>query len=114
MRRLPRLSASEQRDALMALNDLRAEAGGTIMALLEKPGFPHVGLAVEVLAWSSEPRVGSWLREWTLQQVPLLRRAQRRRRSLPPRRPSVPADVPYRECSTPCAASRRRRRSRFW
>ena len=95
--RLPRQSANEQRDALMALNDLRAEAGGTIMALLEKPGFAHVGLAVEVLAWTSEPRVGSWLREWTMQKVPLLRRAQRRRRSLPPRRPSVPADVPYRE-----------------
>jgi hypothetical protein len=31
-----------------------------------------------------------------MDRVPLLRRAQRRRRAFPPRRPSVSADVPYR------------------
>ena len=95
--RLPNLSPAEQRDALLALADLRAEAGATVMALLEKPGFLHAGLAVEVLAWSHDPRVGPWLREWITEKVPVLRRVQRRRRSLPPRRPSVPPEVPYRE-----------------
>src|SRR5262249_38923155 len=33
---------------------------------------------------------------WILQHVPMVRRAQRRRRAVPPRRPSVPNDVPYR------------------
>ena len=41
--------------------------------------------------------VGTWLREWTMQKVPLLRRTQRRRKVLPPARASIPAEVPYRE-----------------
>src|SRR5262249_58528868 len=53
-------------------------------------------LALEVLTWSSHPRVGPLLREWVLGRVPMVRRAQRRRRAAPPRRPSVPVDVPYR------------------
>ena len=95
--RLRHAPPSEQRDALLALNDLGADAGAAVLELLEQPHFPHAGLAVEVLAWSRNERVGPWLREWTLRKVPLLRRAQGRRRSLPPRRPSVPPEVPYRE-----------------
>jgi hypothetical protein len=51
---------------------------------------------VEVLTWSRDPRVGPWLREMVQRRVPMERRAQRRSRPLPPRRASVPPDVPYR------------------
>jgi hypothetical protein len=85
-----------QRDTLTALADLRAEAGSTVMALLSRPGSPNQELAIEVLTWSRDPRVGPWLREWTRRRVPMLRRSQRRKRPLPPRQPSLPADVPYR------------------
>ncbi len=95
--RLALASPPEQRDLLLALADLRAEAAPAVLPLLGQPGFAHAGLAVELLAWSREGRVGPWLREWALQRVPLLRRAQARRRSVPPRRASVPVEVPYRE-----------------
>src|SRR5262249_29796967 len=95
--RLGTAGPAEQRDLLLALNDLRAEAGTAVLSLLSQPDFPHVPLAIEVLTWSKDTRVGSWLREWTMQKVSLLRRAQKRRRSLPPRRPSLPADIPYKE-----------------
>jgi hypothetical protein len=85
-----------QRDLLLALADLHAEAGEAVLPLLARPRFPHLDLALEVLTWSSHPRVGPLLREWVLGRVPMVRRAQSRRRAAPPRRPSVPADVPYR------------------
>jgi hypothetical protein len=94
--RLGKLPAAEQRDVLLALADLRAEAAGAVLPLLRVPGYPHLDAAVEVLTWSSDARVGPFLREWALGRVPMVRRAQRRRRAHPPRRPSVPADVPYR------------------
>jgi hypothetical protein len=84
-----------QREILSALLDLRAEAGGSVMALLSRPGCPNLDLAIEVLTWSRDPSVGPWLRESARRRVPMLRRAQRRKRPLPPRRPSLPNDVPY-------------------
>src|SRR5439155_16639029 len=95
--RLCHAALQEQRDILLALNDLHAEAGPEVLALLAEEPCLHGPLAVEVLTWSKDPRVGNWLREWTMQKVPLLRRAQRRRRALPPMRASVPPEVPYRE-----------------
>src|SRR5262249_20631878 len=53
-------------------------------------------LALEVLRWSHDPQVGPYLREWAARRVPLARRALVRRRTVPPRRSSVPSDVPYR------------------
>jgi HEAT repeat protein len=85
-----------QRDLLLALADLRAEASDVVIDLLGRGPFPHADLAVEVLTWSRSSRVGAWLRGWIARQVPMDRRALRRRRFLPPRRPSVPAEVPYR------------------
>ncbi len=96
-RRLPKVTAKEQRDILVTLNDLRADAGPTLLSLVAQPPFPHHALAIEVMTWSKDPRVGAWLREWILQHIPLHRRAQSRRRATPPRRSSVPADLPYRE-----------------
>src|SRR5205823_5057704 len=84
------------KDALLALADLRAEAGGEVIALLERPNCPHADLAVEVLTWSRDPRVGPWLRGWLGRRVSPVRRAQWRRRPRAPRRPSLPPDVPYR------------------
>jgi hypothetical protein len=95
-RALPRASEQDQRDLLLALTDLRAEASDAVLPLLGHPGFAHPELAVELLTWSRNPQAGPWLREWITSQVPVVRRSQGRRRSLPPRRPSVPAEVPYR------------------
>jgi hypothetical protein len=94
--RLPEASTAEQRDNLLALLDLRAEAGETVLPLLAVPRYPHADLALEVLTWSSHPRIAPLLREWVLERVPMVRRAQRRRRSASPRRPSVSPDLPYR------------------
>jgi hypothetical protein len=85
-----------QRDLLLALTDLRAEASEAVQALLGRGPLAQADLAVELLAWSREPKVGAWLRDWTARRVPMDRRALKRRRFLPPRRPSVPPEVPYR------------------
>jgi hypothetical protein len=89
-------STADQRDLLLALADQRAEASRVVVPLLAQPRFPHLELAIEVLEWSSDPRVAPLLREWALERVPMVRRAQARRKTAPPRRPSLPADVPYR------------------
>jgi hypothetical protein len=93
--RLVRSSAVEAREILLALIDLRADAGEAVLALLASPRCPHPDLAVEALTWSREARVGAWLRDWSLRRVPMVRRAQARRRQIPPRRPSLPPDMPY-------------------
>jgi hypothetical protein len=87
--------APDQRDLLLALNDLRADATDVILALLERPRFAHADLAVDVLAWSRDNRVGPWLRDWATRHLSPEKRAQRRHRPNPPRRQSVPADFPY-------------------
>ncbi len=93
---LPTLPAAEQREALLALGELRAEAADALLPLLTQPRFPHLDLAVEVLAWSTDARVGPALRDLALKKVPMVRRAQSRPHALPPGRPSLPSDVPYR------------------
>jgi hypothetical protein len=96
-KRLAAARPNEQRDLLLALNDLHAEAGPEVLALLVGGNCEHPALAFEVLTWSKDPRVGTWLREWTANKVSLVRRAQKRRRSISPSRPSVSAEIPYRE-----------------
>jgi hypothetical protein len=94
---LPRAAPERQRDLLLALNDLRADVGDRLLPLLaESPRFAHPDLAIEVLAHSRDPRVGPWLRQYAMDRVPLVRRAQRRRRAVSPRRPSLPPEVPYK------------------
>ena len=88
-------NAMEQREILQALLDLRAEAGLAALPLAMRPDYPHAELALEVLTWSREPRVGQALREWVLRKIPLMRRAQVRPRMHAPRRPSVPDEFPY-------------------
>jgi hypothetical protein len=95
-RRLRELPPAEHLDVLLALNDLRAEASDDLLPLLDAGRYPHLETAIEVLGWSTSPRVGPWLRQLADDRVPMVRRAQRRRRPQPPRRPSVAPDVPYR------------------
>ncbi|MGE3804577.1 MAG: HEAT repeat domain-containing protein [Gemmataceae bacterium] len=72
---------AEQRDILYALSDLRADAAEEILPLLRDPHFQHVELAIETLNWSRDQRVGRILRDWTVQYVPILKRAQKRRKA---------------------------------
>lgn len=95
--RLCHAAMQEQRDILLTLNDLHAEAGPEVLAVLAEEPCMHTPLAIEVLTWSKDPRVGVWLREWTMHKVPLLKRTQKRQRALPPSRNSIPPEVPYRE-----------------
>jgi hypothetical protein len=89
-------SGPERRDLLLALADLRVDTGDAMLALLRQSSCPYADLAVEVLAWSRSPHAGAWLREWACRRLPLARRAQYRRRAVPPARSSVPGDFPYR------------------
>jgi hypothetical protein len=93
---LARVQGEELRDHLQALIDLRADVSADLVPLLARPRFPYADLAVELLTRARHPRVATWLREWAARRVPMVKRARRRPRASPSRRPSVPADVPYR------------------
>ena len=87
---------SKHKDILLALNDLRADAGETILGLIDQPRYPHFELAVDQLTWSKDPRVSPFLIRWVLDRAPVQRRSQQRRRALAPRRPSLAIDREYR------------------
>src|SRR5262249_4281431 len=93
--RLPFAADPEQKEILLALMDLQVEAGREILLLLSQAEFSHQELAISALAFSREPQVGAWLRAWIGRHVPIARRAQKRRRALSPRKPSLPANIPY-------------------
>lgn len=92
----PSITSAQEGDVLLALLDLRAESAPTVLPLLSVGSYAHAELAVETLRWSRDERVGPWLREWTGRQISLERRIARRPAALPPSRPSVPAELPYR------------------
>jgi hypothetical protein len=92
---LPKARSDEERDILLALADLRAGAASTLLPRLDKRGFAHADLAVDVLLWSRDERVAPFLRDWAQRRVPMARRVQRQRRPMSPRRQPVPDDVPY-------------------
>jgi hypothetical protein len=95
-RALSQVAAPEQREMLLALSDLHADAAETVLPLLEQANSPNAELAVEVLTWSHNPRVGPFLRDWAARRVPMASRGQRRRQALPPRRSGLSSDIPYR------------------
>ncbi len=92
---LSRVEGPDVADVLAALDDLRADTGQALLRLAQRPG-EHRERAIEVLRWSRDPQVGRWLCAFVTQNVPLLRRAQRRSRASSPARPSLPAHLPYR------------------
>lgn len=93
---LLRAETSEQREILQALIELRAEANEAVLALLGQPRYPHAELAVDLLRWSRDPRVGPWLRAWAAREVPVDRRSHARRRMQSARRPALEPHLPYR------------------
>jgi hypothetical protein len=84
------------RDLLQALLDLRGESAPGVLPLLQTSRCAYVDLAVETLAWSRDPRVGPWLRDWAIRHVSIVKRAQRRRRAMAPPYRSVSPKFPYR------------------
>ncbi len=88
--------AAEQRDILQALSDLRAETAAEVLPMLADGRCKHLELGVETLSWSKDSAVGPELRAWAARKVPMDNRALKRLQANPPRRSSVPADVPYR------------------
>lgn len=92
---VPQSQGDEQRETVLALLDLKAEAAPVLIPLLEQGKLEPADLAVEVLTWSRDPRTGFWLREWAGKKVPMDRRSLRRRRALPPLRRTLPAGFPY-------------------
>jgi hypothetical protein len=93
---LAKAAPAEQRDYLLALNDLRGEAAPEALDLLTENRLAHPELGVEVLSWSRDAKVAPTLRAWAVRRIPMDRRALKRKRAAPPRRRSVAADVPYR------------------
>ncbi|HVS34299.1 MAG TPA: HEAT repeat domain-containing protein [Gemmataceae bacterium] len=94
--RLPDAPPKEQREILLALIDLRSETAPVVLPLLARPRFAQAELALESLVHSSDPRVGPALLDFALQRVAVGRRSRRRRSTVPPPRPSVALDFPYR------------------
>ncbi len=81
----------ELEDTLRAINDLRADAGTELMALLLRLNDPELQvLAIEALRWSDDPRTGAWLRDWIARRVPVFHRGEWRRRPFARRRSSLP------------------------
>jgi hypothetical protein len=93
---LKRASYEQQKEILHALIDLRAQGGEPVLDIATTLGHPHANLALEILTWSTHPRVGGALRDKVLQLVPMVSRAQKRTKPKPPRRPSISLDFPYK------------------
>jgi hypothetical protein len=82
-------------DVLRALDDLRADTGQALLALAQGNG-ENRELAIDVMRWSRDPLAARWLCAFANSSVPLVRRASQRPMANPPRRPSLPAEIPYR------------------
>jgi HEAT repeat protein len=93
---LEKAPSQEHHDLLCALNDLRAEAAPVLLPMVVAGTVGYPELAVEVLLWSKDPRVGPALRNWAARCVPMDRRALKRGRAAAPRRRSVSGSAPYR------------------
>ena len=81
-------------DILRALDDLHADTGQALLPLAQRGGEQQA-LAIEVMRWSRDPQAGRWLSTFANSSVPLVRRASHRPMPNPPRRPSLPAEIPY-------------------
>jgi hypothetical protein len=91
---LPKAPKGQITDILLAIDDLRGEAGPALLPMLGSPSFPCPDLGVRVLTWSRDPRVGPWLRDWAQAHVPPARRGGEQPRIIP-RRAAIPNGFPY-------------------
>ena len=93
--RVASAEGAEQVDILRALGDLRVDAGVELLPLVSRPDCPHRALMIEVLRWSRDARVGSWLRDYARKNVAIEKRARAHPRAESPRRSSLSEAVPY-------------------
>ena len=82
-------------DALQALADLRAEAGEELLGLVDRGAGSCLAPAIQLMAWSSQPRIGTWLREFASRRVPMQRRSQWRPHTHAPAQPSLALETHY-------------------
>jgi HEAT repeat protein len=94
--RLGSAPADEQADILRVLNDLRMDAAAELLPLLGQATCDNRGLMIDVLRWSRDPLVPGWLREYAREHVPMQKRSRFRPQAEPPRRLSIPEEIPYR------------------
>lgn len=93
---LHRLKGPLLKDCLLALADLRHDAGEPLLELLKDSHFAYPEQAALALRWSKDPDVAAQLREWAAHQIEPHHRAMKPLRAWPPRAPSVPPEFPYR------------------
>src|SRR5262249_7097285 len=62
---------------LLALADVRPEAADVLLPLLAEGSYPHASLALDVLRWSMDRRVGPCLRDRAIRLAPRKQRMQR-------------------------------------
>jgi hypothetical protein len=96
LRRLQETPEQDHHDILLALHDLRADTRGALLPVLDRNSYTYLDAAISILSWSTEPHVAQRLRQFAIERVPMVNRSRKRRRSSPPRRPSVSQDTPYR------------------
>jgi HEAT repeat protein len=87
---------AEQADILRALSDLRVEAAAELLPLLGRMPCENRAAMIDVLRWSHATQVADWLRGYARDKVPMEKRARSSPQADPPRRPSVPEAVGYR------------------
>lgn len=96
LRQFERAEGKELSEILQAMEEIRMEAGEAILARMKRLRYPQREEAIAVLTWSKDPRVGPWLRSEGRRLVNMDRRARSRRRPVPPSRPSLLQEIPYR------------------
>ena len=85
----------ELADSLHALNDLRVDAAIELLPMVRHSPCEQRNLMIDVLRWSRDAGVASWLRDYAREKVPMAKRAQWRRHADIPRRPSLLREIPY-------------------
>jgi hypothetical protein len=93
--RVATADTAEQADILRALHDLRIDAAAELLPLAREAICANRALMIDVLRWSRNPRAASWMRDYLAAEVPMAKRGRSKPLADVPRRPSLPADVPY-------------------
>jgi HEAT repeat protein len=96
IRRLPKARGHDLRDVICAMDELRIDSQDVLVKSLPMLPAAQREEAVFALRWSKHAAVGPSLRRWAEQVVDPVRRGAKRLRVYSPRRPTVPAEFPYR------------------